>query len=359
MDCLNVCYKMIGQVPVFLNVYPPSLSSLHTDSPYPRLPAVVYFHGGGLTVGNRTSWFPHWLKDRIVGAGYLFISADYRLLPSATAHDIIEDIKDLFLFLGKEDLCFKTEAGGIFGVDTTLTAVAGSSAGGLCAYLAASHVSPKPRAVLALYAVGGNYFIPQCLTPKSEIFFLGRELLDPAKFAEFLYPRCQSLEPVTESALSYLPADSPTPGWPANPRMPLARLYLQLGVVIDYVTGQHEPSLSATLRPLLNTDVAVDSFAFQDAMKTLIRPEHHAVFPQFSVTPNFPPTFLCHGSVDSAVPVVESQHMHALLQRAGVSVRMLVLEGADHSFDYAPGAEASYASHFDEMADFLKNMLKA
>lgn len=139
--------------------------------------------------------------------------------------------------------------------------------------------------------------------------------------------------------------------------MPLSRLFLQLGVPADYCTGQHAPSLSATLRPLLETDIAANPLALQDAMKALIPPEHHAVFPQLNVTPSFPPTFLCHGSIDSAVPLVESQHMHMLLKRAGVPVRLLALDGADHSFDYAPDAETLYSSHFDEMAEFLKKAL--
>lgn len=28
------------------------------------IPAVVYFHGGGLVVGNRRSWFPEWLHSQ-------------------------------------------------------------------------------------------------------------------------------------------------------------------------------------------------------------------------------------------------------------------------------------------------------
>ncbi|KAJ6585361.1 Alpha/Beta hydrolase protein [Mycena capillaripes] len=356
MDCLDVCYKKIGRIPVRLNVYPPNLES---HSLQPRLPAIVYFHGGGLTVGNRTSWFPSWLKARIVAAGFLFISADYRLIPSCTVHDIIDDIKDLFLFLAKDDLCFKSDGGRLFGVDPTSLAVAGSSAGGMCAYLAAIHASPKPKAVLSLYGMGGQAFTPHCLTPKNEVFFLGRELLDPEAFAEFFYPRCKSLEAITDSALAYHPASSPTPGWPANPRMPLARLYLQLGVIVDYFTGQHEPSLSAQLRPLLESAADRDSFALQDAMKARIPPEHHAVFPQLNVTATFPPTFLCHGAEDSAVFVVESENMHALLQRAGVHVRLLVIEGASHSLDYVPNAEELYASYFDEMAEFLTKPLRA
>ncbi|KAJ7851647.1 Alpha/Beta hydrolase protein [Mycena olivaceomarginata] len=156
MDCLDVCYKQIGQIPVHLNVYSPKLEP---QSPYPRLPAVVYFHGGGLTVGNRTSWFPTWLKARTVAAGFVFISADYRLIPSCTGHDIIDDIKDLFLFLSRDTLCFKTESGSLFGIDPTSLAVAGSSAGGMCAYLAAIHASPKPKAVLSMYGMGGQLFV--------------------------------------------------------------------------------------------------------------------------------------------------------------------------------------------------------
>ncbi|KAJ7160074.1 alpha/beta-hydrolase [Mycena filopes] len=356
MDCLDVCYKKIGQTPALLNVYPPNLKP---KSHHPRLPAVVYFHGGGLTVGNRTSWFPTWLKARVVEAGFLFISADYRLLPSCTLHDVIDDIKDVFTFLARDDTCFKTGTGCHFGVDPTSLAVAGSSAGGLCAYLAALYASPKPKAVLSMYGMGGQCFSHRSLTPKNEVFFLGRELLDPAKFTDFLYPQCNSLETITDSALAYLPASHPQAGWPANPRMPLPRLYLQLGVTLDYSTGLHEPSLSAQLRPLLDTDVAADLFALQDAMKALVPPEHHVLFPQFNITSEFPPTFLCHGAEDTAVHVEESQHLYALLQRAGVPAKLLVIDGASHSLDYAPNAEELYASHFDEMAGFLGKLLRA
>ncbi|KAJ7625245.1 alpha/beta-hydrolase [Mycena polygramma] len=353
MDCLDVCYKTIDQIPIHLNVYPPSLES---HSPYPRLPAVVYFHGGGLTVGNRTSWFPSWLKDRLVGAGIVFISADYRLLPGCTAHDIVDDIKDIFSFLAQKDLSFGTDHGCPFGVDPTSLAVAGSSAGGMCAYLAAVHAIPKPKAVLSMYGMAGQIFTPHWLSPKDHVFFLGREMLDPKDFTEFLYPRCKSLKTLAGSELAYHPPSSATPGWPANPRMPLPRLYLQLGVILDYLTGQHEPSLSEQLRPLLDT--VTDPAALHDAMTALIPPEHHTILPQLNVTAEFPPTFLCHGSEDTAVLVGESENMHSLLQRAGVPVRLLVIDGASHSLDYAPNAEELYAPHFDEMAEFLGKALK-
>ncbi|KAK7048670.1 MYND finger domain-like protein [Favolaschia claudopus] len=342
MECLDVCYKQVDQVPIRLDVYPPHIKS--QPDTYPRLPAVVYFHGGGLAVGNRTSWFPSWLKDRIVAAGIVFISADYRLIPSCTVHEVTDDVKDVFSFLSQDDLCFKTDTSTLFGLDSTSLAVAGSSSGGYCAYLAALYASPKPRAVLGLYATGGQLFTPLSLVVKKEVFYRKRELLDPQEFSEFLYPKCKSLKTISDSPLSYHPPTHPTrPGWWANPRMAVARLYLQLGITLDYLTGQHEPSLSEQLRPLLETSPSTDPFVLQETMKKHIPSIHHAVFPQLNVTAQFPPTFLVHGSVDTAVIPEESLHMQALLKCAGVVVQLLEL----------------YASHFDGMAEFLTRSLRS
>ena len=68
----TLCYKRLDQgsdLPLHLDIHHPSWKN-----PDPELtadhcsdflvPAVVYFHGGGLTVGNRNSWFPNWLKSQ-------------------------------------------------------------------------------------------------------------------------------------------------------------------------------------------------------------------------------------------------------------------------------------------------------
>ena len=57
---LTMVYKLINDLPIHLDVYPPSDLSA-TAVEIPMFPAVVYFHGGALTVGNRKSWFPAWL----------------------------------------------------------------------------------------------------------------------------------------------------------------------------------------------------------------------------------------------------------------------------------------------------------
>ena len=104
------------------------------------------------------------LLERVSSAGYAFVSADYQLMPPATGHDILKDIRDLWAFVtsGREiifpmsdkdpPLRFKIDADGIV--------IAGSSAGGLCAYLAAMHCdSPRPKAVVSTYGMGGNFLV--------------------------------------------------------------------------------------------------------------------------------------------------------------------------------------------------------
>lgn len=92
-------------------------------------------------------------------AGHAFISADYTLLVPTTGHHVLEDIKDAFVYLDKrlnEDLAF---SGSDALVDASSTIVSGSSSGGLCAYLAALHAIPKPKGVLSLYGMGGDFFV--------------------------------------------------------------------------------------------------------------------------------------------------------------------------------------------------------
>jgi len=49
----TLAYKQLGDLTLYIDVYPPK-----TNDP---APAVVFFHGGGMTAGDRTSWFPTWL----------------------------------------------------------------------------------------------------------------------------------------------------------------------------------------------------------------------------------------------------------------------------------------------------------
>ncbi|KAI6044867.1 Alpha/Beta hydrolase protein [Pisolithus marmoratus] len=360
-------YKHIGGKPVALEVYLPVLRDCGSQPPI-RRPVVIYFHGGALTVGNKRSWVPTWLQSRLSAQRFIFISADYRLMPPATGHDIVEDIQDVFRFVATslnsrldEAMSDKGGADPIpagdnlsprnpYRIDAEAIGVAGTSAGGLCAYLACMHADPKPRVVLNMYGMGGKLYNPHYFTPKSEPFFRGRELLDPQQFRSFLHPQSSELEPTSDSPLAYHPPTYDIPGYPSNPRMLLGRLYLQLGTYLDYYTGMHEPSLSAYLRSL-----PVDLTSRVEGLRANSIPEQHRpLFPQFAVTSAWPPTCLVHGSADTAVLIEESRHMHSLLMAANVDVELWEVDGAEHSFDYEPPTVGtSYETLFHDAVKFL------
>ncbi|KAF8073983.1 Alpha/Beta hydrolase protein, partial [Lyophyllum atratum] len=389
---VTLSYKQVptslNPIDIQLDIYPPAFTPNGTHTAIPSVPAVIYFHGGGLTVGNRQSWFPDWLQKRTAAAGYAFISADYQLMTPATGHDILRDIQDLLTFVTSRDielpsLTVSGDATHVlnngnlssvpksFSVDPDAIAVAGTSAGGLCAYLAAMHcVSPKPAALVSLYGMGGDYFTPHYLTPKTEPFFRGREILDPRDFLDLLHPNhlpdsptelthtpFSSLQPVADSGLVYHPETYHTPGFPANPRMLLTRLYLQLGVFLDYYTGAHEDGgITVVLREALELKSASQE-EFLNGVRALVPPQHHGLFPQFGVTSEWPPTIMLHGTADSAVPIWESRSLGRQLRACGVPVEIYEAEGAEHSFDYEPGAEEKFGDAFDAVGQFLERYI--
>jgi acetyl esterase/lipase len=141
--------------------------------------------------------------------------------------------------------------------------------------------------------------------------------------------------------------------------MLIGRLYLQLGSFLDYYTGCHDPSLSRALREALDANLDNTNPAQHvEQMRSLIPHQHRPLFPQFGVTPAWPPTLLCHGTEDSAVRVGESKNMKALLEGAGVPVRLIEFSGREHSFDYEPDAEVRHKTQFDEIWEFLKRWLE-
>ena len=200
---------------------------------------------------------------------------------------------------------------------------------------------------------------PHYLLPKDKPFFRGRELLDPAGFSDYMHPYPLT-EQIVDSPLAYHPADYPIPGYPANPRMLLARLYLQLGVFLDYYTGCHSPSLSEALRRVLAMDSdrsprVGNAYGGDDDERNSptfaegIPERHRDLFPQLRVSPHWPPTVLCHGTADTAVPVEESRMLGRSLVNAGIPVKTFEFDGEEHSFDLDPNAEAKHGKTFDRI----------
>jgi acetyl esterase/lipase len=136
--------------------------------------------------------------------------------------------------------------------------------------------------------------------------------------------------------------------------MLLPRLYLQLGITLDYLTGNHVPSLSSVLREALNDPTNPKDTA--ERLRPLISDNDLHLFPQFGVNKHWPPTFLIHGTDDTAVPADESRNMRNLLQQSGVSVTLVELKG-EHSVDYVENAETLFRTTFDAAWGFLRTEL--
>jgi acetyl esterase/lipase len=340
-ESLTFTYKVVDGLSLYIDVYPPTSESAPTEETK-SVPAVVYFHPGGLFVGYRKNWVPTWLQKRLNNAGIAFIAVDHRLLGKSTGHDVLEDIKDLFAFLNAGINPALDTHKASFRIDPETLASAGGSAGGLCACLSAIHALPRPKAVLSMYAMGGNLLTDFYLEPKTKPFLMGRPLVDPTPFGKYIYPQSKELPIIAESPLAFHPSTSATPGLPANPRMALAVLFLQQATWLDYYTGDH------TLSERLRSASSRESVLSEHVSKEL--------FPQFQITNSFPPTLLVHGTDDTGVLLEESRHLQSLLEKAGVKSTLTEVEGKEHLFDHVPDADTAYGQEgglFDKVAAFL------
>ncbi|KAH6911492.1 Alpha/Beta hydrolase protein [Coprinopsis sp. MPI-PUGE-AT-0042] len=367
----TVRYKTTASgLDILMDVWPPSLSylqNLNSSASEPiASPTFIYFHGGGLAAGNRHNFTPRWLFERLTNLGYIFVSADYRLLPTSTGHDVLEDIIDLWHFVTDSNLVFGLAAGEKAAADAQQTtrqfsvkpdsiAVGGTSAGGLCAYLAAIHCkSPKPQALLNIYAMGGEILTSYHLANKTEKFNFGPEMLKPEEHPELLYPINVTLFPETSDSI--LLPDTP------NARIGAAWLHLQIGTWLDYYFGEHEPSLSVILRGITGFEKSVnpnsgttrveDEEVRQRAIRDI--PEKHwPLIPQLQVSEHWPAVFLLHGTADTAVPPLESKALYGLLQQAGVPAEIRLVEGQEHNFDFDFEAEQKWGHYFASAIEFV------
>jgi acetyl esterase/lipase len=132
--------------PFTTHIYSPPGTSLDLYlpvSPSPPHKTLIYFHGGGLATGTRDAFLPDPICTSLLSSSWAVISADYSLLPQATAADILSDLLALEAWiLAHPD------------INTEHIALGGSSAGGYVASLAAGNwTQVKPRALLDLFGV--------------------------------------------------------------------------------------------------------------------------------------------------------------------------------------------------------------
>jgi acetyl esterase/lipase len=253
--------------------------------------------------GDRTH-FPLWLANACFRRGWVFVSANYRLIPESNAHEILEDLKDAHNYV-RTGLRQRLP----YDIDLSRIVFAGNSAGGYCALLAASQLKPSPKAVLAVYPVADpssdRYVTPGNLLPDAPYGKKAKEIL-----AE-IDQRIKNKDICVGQSFDVRP-DRRTSQY--------MRYILQEAVYTDYLSGI--PGLSKRIKEL-GEEKAV--------------PKHARIaFPTiFGIGNDFPPTIVTHGTADRFVLFSESERLVAKLHERGVEFEFIPLEGYDHAYDYA------------------------
>ena len=134
-------YKSIKGHNIMATIYLPDIDLNE------KVPALIYFHGGGFMFGNRKQGLENIVRDKLLANKIVVISADYRLAPETQLEEILKDVSDIVAWV-------KTE-GSRFHIDTKKVAVGGGSAGGYLALSTGFSGKSAPSAIISISSPTG------------------------------------------------------------------------------------------------------------------------------------------------------------------------------------------------------------
>ncbi|EMC99431.1 hypothetical protein BAUCODRAFT_336651 [Baudoinia panamericana UAMH 10762] len=273
----TIVYKTINELTVPLEIYLPDNAK--------NVPCLLWFHGGGLLQGIRTSVSPHMLRA-VNKYNIAVISADYRLAPQVGIAEIYEDVRDCVHFI-RNNLA-KQIGDGVVNPDRL--AVSGSSAGGYLALLAGLYLEPKPQVLLPIYPI----------TDPLGLFFTVPQ--PPAMGGKG--PDMEQLKP-------YIDPNGPVV---ANNPPDSARSQAYQHML-----------MSANLAKLLRFPSGKEG----DKWRVAKNIQAHGL----------PPTYVVHGDSDSAVGTEQADEVVGVMVGTGAEVKYERLHGIEHLFDKEESVE--------------------
>ena len=259
-------------------------------------PVIVWIHGGGMINGHREGLFPP-IQNRLLAAGAVVVSIDYRLGPETKISDYVTDIDDAFRWV-------RSEGPKLFGGDPSRVAVFGGSAGGYLSLLAGHRVEPRVRAIVSLWGYGdlvGPWVGSSPHARHAKAAFTAEEA---AKLSSGP-PVADSRERKGDGGAFY-------------------QYVRRTGTWMNALSGFDPKTEPQKLEPFM---------------------------PVKNVTSQYPPTLLIHGEADTDVPFDQSRQMADQFKRHGVEHRLLAFPGAEHGL---PGVEqAKLDEAYGAAAEFL------
>jgi acetyl esterase/lipase len=247
--------NLVGYRPIELDLYRSAL-------PGPKLPLVIWVHGGGWNRGDarESGAYKDWpaVLASLAGRGYVVAAIDYRLSSEAPFPAALQDVKAAIRFLRAH--------AGQYRIDSQQVFVWGGSAG-------------AQLAVFAATSCGVAEFEPQLSTGR-----LSHAEMGDAKSNDATVSDC------VQGAV----------GW--------YRVY----------------DLTIVDRAMVESYLRCEKDACASAMRR--------ADPRTYMNANAPPMFLLHGTADTTAPPLEMTEMEEALHRAGVPVKTMWLQAANHGW---------------------------
>ena len=327
----TITYCTIHSLEIQLDLFVPE------HLPSGLVPALVFFHGGGMVSGGRkTLVLQQWLKgtssllalnsdfshilishsiitDAALAASLLFISADYRLIHPSTGPDIIADVKALFSFLASPSFS-RNHLSSSHVLESSRIAVSGESGGGYPALAACILASPKPKVLLQQYGMGGEFLSDNWIMPKDVASPVpGAEKVTRAGLAGLL--ERWKREETSYDAMAMTGDEGAVRD---SGRLDCLSFWWREGAFLDYVVGRE------------GFTVGLRDVPFQERERKVPQ-ELKGTFLQFEVDGSFPAAVWLHGREDPMVMPEESERPHRKLKECGVRSESLMVEGAGHA----------------------------
>ncbi|KAF2012014.1 alpha/beta-hydrolase [Aaosphaeria arxii CBS 175.79] len=281
-DISQDTYKVVGQHEIHAYTLIPK------GTEPGRYPLLVKWHGGALVNGDAIypDWFSSWLVPFMLRNKAIAVLPNYRLLPEHNGADIIEDLDDFWKWVdsGKLAAGIRSCTPGIM-VDLDRVCVAGDSAGGFMALSSALRL-PEGR----IKSVLAQYPMTRELNLDVSDEFKDTDPPGPEVIDEYL----KSLEPGAVVTSAFPPE-----------KMPI-----------------------------------VHALSIHDKYRQYFGLENEALWPINAIekAKKFPPTFIFHGTKDTAVSVNDirafvKKAKEFLDQGEAEKIKLQEVEGENHGFD--------------------------